>query len=92
MTTPRDPIEGYFDREGRLLLWPSRKRADLRQKVLETLAERFERARDYRETEVNAILTAAHTFEDHALLRRELVDGGFLDRLPDGSRYRRVTS
>ncbi|RYG46181.1 DUF2087 domain-containing protein [bacterium] len=88
----RDPIEGYFDREGRLVLWPSRKRGDLRRLVLERLIERFEPERDYKEIEVNAILKAAHTFEDHALLRRELSDGGLLDRLPDGSRYRRVTS
>lgn len=89
---PRNPIEGYFDKEGRLVLWPSKKRSDLRKAVLERLANLFEPERDYRETEVNAILKAAHTFEDHALLRRELVDGVHLDRLPDRSRYRRVTS
>ncbi|RYG38301.1 DUF2087 domain-containing protein [bacterium] len=88
----RDPIEGYFDREGRLMLWPSRKRGDLRQLVLKRLIARFEPEREYSEMEVNAILKAAHTFEDPALLRRELFDGGFLDRLPDGSRYRRIIS
>jgi hypothetical protein len=88
----RDPIEGYFDREGRLLLWPSRKRSDLRRLVLERLIERFELGRGYAEPEVNAILKAAHTFEDHVLLRRELFDGGLLDRLPDGRRYWRVPS
>ena len=57
--------------------------------VLAYLAERFEPGREYAEREVNAILQQAHTFGDWALLRRELFDFGFVDREPDGSRYRR---
>ena len=42
------------------------------------------------EKQVNAQLEATHLFGDHALLRRELVDGGWLTRKRDGSDYRRI--
>jgi hypothetical protein len=31
-----------------------------------------------------------HRFGDSALLRRELFDGGWVSRTPDGSDYRRI--
>jgi hypothetical protein len=46
--------------------------------VLRWLADQFETARDYPESEVNQILNAYN--DDHALLRRELVDDGFMAR------------
>lgn len=52
------------------------------------LARRFEPGREYSEKEVNALLQDGHTFADWALLRRVLFDWRFLDREPDGSRYR----
>ncbi len=46
--------------------------------VLERLALEFDLGRRYPEAEVDAILRAFHP--DHAMLRRHLVDEGFLDR------------
>lgn len=43
----------------------------------------------YSEAQINQILKENHTFGDHALLRRELCDAGFLFRTPDGQIYRR---
>jgi hypothetical protein len=51
--------------------------------------KRFEAGRDYAEPEVNAIIDANHLFGDYALLRRELVDRGLLQRDKAGRRYRR---
>jgi hypothetical protein len=79
--------EAYFDDEGRLTQWPSRKRREHQRAVLRRLAERFETGRPYSEMEVNAVLKAAHTFGDHALLRRELYEEGLLRRTNDGARY-----
>jgi hypothetical protein len=56
-----------------------------RRVVLAEAAGRFEPGRRYKEQEVNAVLKPH--FEDHVLVRRLLVDHGFLDRLPDGSQY-----
>ena len=46
--------------------------------LLRYLVERFEPGREYREADVNRILNDVH--EDHAALRRYLVDEGLLSR------------
>lgn len=55
--------------------------------VLDYLASRFECGRVYTESEVNVLLRQWHTFDDWALLRRELFEQGYLNREKDGSRY-----
>ena len=77
----------YFPQgiEGPLATYPGREKRRLI--VLRQLAERFSTDRAYDEKEVNAVLSAA--YEDHVLLRRHLIDYGFLSRRPDGSEYRR---
>lgn len=77
----------YFPQgeDGPLATYPGREKRRLI--VLRQLAERFSPNRSYTEKEVNAILSAA--YEDHVLLRRQLIDYGFLSRRPDGSEYRR---
>jgi len=52
------------------------------------LASKFQLDISYSEREVNEILKQWHTFEDWALLRRELYDKGYFDRELDGSNYR----
>lgn len=73
-----------------LLVWPAKGRSEKRGIALAWVASHFETGRVYRETEVNAILKAVHSFNDHAFLRRELVDRKHLTRNPDGSEYRKV--
>lgn len=84
---PKDPraraIETFFQGD-RLVQIPAAPAA-LRY-VLEGLVERFEARRDYSEAEVNRLLGLAH--EDHATLRRALVDLGLMRR--DGGVYRRT--
>ena len=77
----------YFPQglDGPLATYPGREKRRLI--VLKQLAERFSPHRTYNEKEVNAILSAV--YEDHVLLRRQLIDYGFLSRRPDGSEYRR---
>ncbi|MNU56114.1 hypothetical protein D3C71_452020 [compost metagenome] len=53
--------------------------------ILNELSKRFEPERVYTEKEVNEILSVA--FEDYALLRRYLIEYGFMNRQPDGSEY-----
>ena len=45
---------------------------------------------DMTEKQVNAILNARHSFGDHAILRRSLVEHGLVQRTTDGSVYRRI--
>lgn len=77
----------YLDGEGRVTRWPGRKHAAAQIAILEYLASRFEAGVVYTEKEVNAILNRFHTFEDWALLRRELFERGYLNRERDGSTY-----
>ncbi|TEB05999.1 hypothetical protein Psch_03041 [Pelotomaculum schinkii] len=53
--------------------------------VLREMTKRFEDEKFYNEKEVNEILKTAH--EDFVTLRRYLIEYGFIDRKPDGSRY-----
>jgi hypothetical protein len=73
-------------RRGRIVEIP--RAPELRLSLLRHLAGRFEPGRTYREPEVNAVLREAH--DDHAALRRYLVDAGLLARTDDGAAYRRA--
>ncbi|WP_154650483.1 DUF2087 domain-containing protein [Geotalea daltonii] len=78
-------IKGYFREgpNGPLAFFPTKEKKRLA--ILRRLINRFDPQRTYTEKEVNEIL--AETFPDYAILRRNLVEYGFLDRYADGSCY-----
>jgi len=77
-----------FDSRGRLLRWPTKFSVQkLAMWVLWTL---FDGRRVYTEREVNEVLKAANGFDDHATLRRELINHQLLSRKPDCSEYRKL--
>lgn len=78
-------VERFLDEEGRFKQWPARQ--SMKALACAYLAEKFAYDVQYTEPEVNAIVASWHTFGDYFLLRRELVDTGWLCRKPDGSRY-----
>jgi hypothetical protein len=78
-------VRALFSR-GRLVEIP--RAPALRLELLRHLAERFEPGRSYREAEVNALLREVH--DDHAALRRYLVDARLLGRDDDGATYWRA--
>jgi hypothetical protein len=77
-----------FDSRGRLVRWPTK--FSVQRLALWVLWARFDSNRVYTEKEVNAVLKAANTFEDHVILRRELVDHRLLARRSDCSEYRKL--
>jgi hypothetical protein len=77
-------VRALFSR-GRLVEIP--RVPELRLELLRHLAGRFEAGRAYTEPEVNALLREVH--DDHAALRRYLVDAGLLVRDDAGASYRR---
>lgn len=81
-----EEIRRRFFEGGRLKQIPARR--SRREVVLKILAESFQPGRDYREAEVNEILTGFHP--DFCTLRRELVMGHHLER--EAGRYRRVAT
>lgn len=78
-------ISVFLDHNGKIARIPVPNRTKI--PLLRYLAEQFEKDRDYTEKEVNTIIADWHTFNDYFILRRLLVDYGFLCRVPDGSRY-----
>jgi hypothetical protein len=79
---------GQFDADGRLMRWPTK--FSIQRLAMWVLWTRFDAKRLYNEREVNTILKAANAFDDHATLRRELVNHRLLARKADCSEYRKL--
>lgn len=80
-----EDIKRYLDDKGKVTVWPSKRK--LKVKVLEYLSNYFKKGTCYSEKEVNNILNELHTFNDPAILRRELYDNKFLNRTRDCREY-----
>lgn len=78
-------ISGYLDKEGKIKQYPAQEKKKIL--VVEYLAGKFEEDRIYTEKEVNAIINQWHTFGDYFILRRMLIEYGFMGRKPNGSEY-----
>jgi hypothetical protein len=65
-----------FVQNGRIIRMPAKRARRLL--LLDCVAQAFEPGRQYRESEVDEALK--RTYDDHATLRRYLVDEGFLSR------------
>lgn len=85
-----DGLQAYLDEDGRITQWPGKRRRQDQTLILDYLASKFETGREYTESDVNLLLRQYHTFDDWALLRRELFERGYLNREQDGSKYWRT--
>ena len=77
----------WLDKNGRVKQWPTRKHPRVQKAIINLMASKFEVGRTYSEYEVNTILRHHHTFDDWAMLRRELFERHLLFRNRDGSAY-----
>ena len=73
-----------YVRDGRITTMPAKRAARLL--LLDRVAQALEPGRRYPESAVNEILKAC--YDDHAALRRYLVDEELLARTPDGTYWR----
>lgn len=78
----------HFDAAGLLARWPAKE--SRRSLVLWVLWSRIPAGATFSEAGFNAALRAEHMFDDPALLRRAMVDGGLVWRTADGRAYRRI--
>ncbi|MDD3777159.1 MAG: DUF2087 domain-containing protein [Actinomycetota bacterium] len=78
-------IEKYFPQGtgGKIKNFPPKEK--IRLIIVSEIAQRFTRGTFYTEKEVNEILKPVH--DDYVLIRRYLIEYGFLERKADGSRY-----
>jgi len=82
-------IRSFLNGSGKIKSWPARQKKQ--RLVMEYLSDKFEADRIYTEKEINTILMEWHLFNDYFILRRGLVDLGFLSRKPDGSEYWKIS-
>ena len=73
-----------YVRDGRISVMPAKRAARLL--LLDQVAQAFEPGRRYQELAVNEILKTV--YDDHAALRRYLIDEDLLSRTPDGTYWR----
>lgn len=81
----KDILKKYFPEgmNGQLKKFPLKEKQKL--VVLRAIAERFNVEEIYDEKEMNQILN--EIYHDYVLIRRYLIEYGFIDRKPDGSEY-----
>lgn len=80
----KEVLETYFRKDGTLVSFPSKEKKKIL--ILRELAKLFKKGRVYNEKEVSEILGGV--FDDFAVLRRYLIEYGFMERAKDGSAYR----
>ena len=68
-----------------IIQWP--KKPSVKHMVINWLSNKFNGEIKYSEKEINEIIDRHHSFNDSALLRRELISRKFLSRKDDGSLY-----
>ncbi|MEJ6391658.1 DUF2087 domain-containing protein [Gymnodinialimonas sp. 2305UL16-5] len=73
---------------GQMIRWP--KQTVIQGLCLWAMWHHLPPRQDMGEPELNAILNQHHSFGDHALLRRSLVDHGLIQRTRDGRVNRRI--
>ena len=78
----------HFDDAGIMIRWPSR--TNHQTLCLWVIWSRIPAEQRFSEREINQFIIDAHSFGDHALLRRSMVDAHLLTRTKDGRLYRRI--
>lgn len=78
-------LKRFLDQQGRLIDYPVKFKKQIY--ALFYLASKFQPGRRYSEAEINEILKEWHTFDDWAMLRRDMCDRHFFGREADGLEY-----
>ena len=72
-------------KEDKIIRWP--KKAIEKEFILEYISKKFIPNRKYSEKEINQIIIENILFEDYVLIRRELIERGYLNRTKDCKEY-----
>lgn len=78
-------IENFINEEGQIKRWPAKQ--EMKKAILEYMSTKFEVEKKYSEKEVNEIISSWHTFSDLFILRRGMIDYGYMKRTRDGKEY-----
>lgn len=78
----------HFDDRGVMIRWPGK--TNHQTLCLWVIWSAIPAEQRFSEREINQFIIEGHSFGDHAILRRSLVDAHMLTRTPDGKFYRRI--
>lgn len=81
-------LSPFMNKENRLILWPKKQAKKVA--ILQYLAGKFQDNINYDEQEVNLILRQWSDYNDIPMLRRSLIDFGYLTRDKYGKQYKKV--
>lgn len=79
----QDTLKKYLDSNGAIISFPKKEKRKII--LLTEISKIFKFNEIYSEIQINRILI--RIYEDYVLIRRYLIEYGFLDRSPDGSKY-----
>lgn len=79
-------FKNFISENGTIKQWPSK--SLLKQMALIYIWRKLDQGRTYTSKEISEVIGSMIEFGDFAILRRELVDRGYLDRTADGREYR----
>ena len=78
-------LDRFLTKDGKIKQIPSKYSFQI--ELYAYLAGKFTEGKEYTEIEVNQIIAKWTTMEDYLILRRGLVDSGYMKRLSNGSKY-----
>lgn len=78
-------LKNYIDHEGKLKAFPSKRK--LKIAAMFYITESISEGVKYTEKEINEVINSRCSFNDAALLRREMYNYGFINRTLDGQMY-----
>ncbi len=81
-------VSNYLDKNNKIFVLPRKK--SKRDEVYAYFSSKFDFDKTYTEKEVNNTINNHHSFNDPCIIRRELVINGYLERLTDGTQYKRL--
>lgn len=74
-----------IDKDNKIIRWPRKQQEQ--NLILQYIRNKFDADIFYSEIEVNTIIKNSITFDDYALIRRELIEKHYLDRSGDCKKY-----
>ena len=83
-----DNIKQNLLKNGRIIRWP--KKITDKNMILEYISIKIPFGKKFTEVEINEIIKENITFDDYVLVRRELIEKGFLNRTKDCKEYWKI--
>ncbi len=86
----RKKVKNYINSEGKVAFWPAKRKFQLM--LIDYVNNQIPSDKTFSEKEINSLLKEYLAIDDYVLIRRELIELGYLTRKADGSCYSKVSA